>query len=242
MGIEHFAEGANNARDNEVLFHGTPEEFAPGDIVLPASKIGKSASANPDVAYATPSLYVAKFMAWEQNNHNGSNFGSGEERRPENVYRVEPVDPEEKLRRSPVLSDPTLPPKEDGYPREAPQVVSRAGFRVLSKLQGVERTLQLKSRLRAIEKHAALNETLEKLELAKDEQQKINDLREKQGFVPGEPVFRDPQERAFLMERERRTSGPIYQRIKNARSARHGEEKNTEFDGLLDELGYKKGE
>jgi hypothetical protein len=243
---EHFGDAASNARDEEVLFHGSPEEFNPGDTILPASKIGKEASANPDVAYATPSLHVAKFMAWEQNNYNGANFEDNNEEPPENVYRVAPVNPEEKMVRKGVLMDPTIPRDEKGYLRQSPEVRSSAGFKVLSKMQDPGRTIELKRRLVQIDEdkkgYDRRAEQEAKLEAWRNEQRTTDALRKRQGFVPGETVFRDPDERAFLLKQENRTSGDIKSRIQFARFAKHGEEKNTEFDGLLDELGYKKGE
>jgi hypothetical protein len=100
-------------KDPKSLFHGTPDELNPGDIILPASKVDKHASADPEKAYATESPYVAKFMAWEQNNHRGENFREDTDENPpvENVYHVEPVTPNEMLGfRSGIIMDHTAEP------------------------------------------------------------------------------------------------------------------------------------
>lgn len=166
-------------KDPESLFHGTPDELNPGDIILPANKVGKAASADPEKTYATDSPYVAKFMAWEQNNHRGTQHD--EEKPAENVYHVEPVDPEEELGFKPgIVGDPTaepvhrdaqgkVVPKPEPYDPhtvdvkeflgrlnlsktgEGNEYTSTSGYRVLSKMFDPERTIDLKRRLRRIE-------------------------------------------------------------------------------------------
>jgi hypothetical protein len=112
------------------LYHGTPEEFAPGDVILPANQVGKSPSNRGDVAYATPDIHTGNFMAWEQNNHNGENFKDDSEPKT-NLYRVEPVDPSSTTRRKGVLSHSR---RLLGAGRESDEVTSPKGFRVLSKV------------------------------------------------------------------------------------------------------------
>jgi hypothetical protein len=115
------------------LYHGTPEEFAPGDVILPANQVGKPPSNRGDVAYATPDIHTGNFMAWEQNNHNGENFKDDSEgSAPKtNLYRVEPVDPSSTTRKRGVLSHSR---RLFGAGRESDEVTSPKGFRVLSKV------------------------------------------------------------------------------------------------------------
>lgn len=117
------------------LYHGTPEEFAPGDIIKPASEVGKPASNRSDVAYATPDIYTAKFMAWEQNNFNGENFKEDSQTNPptENVYRVEPVDPTDTKRQIGVKQ--WVPHRLLGAGTISDEITSPSGFRVLSRVQ-----------------------------------------------------------------------------------------------------------
>jgi hypothetical protein len=129
----------NNARENlgpqfKALYHGTPEGFKPGDVILPASKVKKNPSADGDIAYASPDFGVAHFMAWEQNNHNGANFEE-DATPPERVYRVEPADSSETLGIKANIMNPVFRPDlPSGYgtPRE---VTSKQGFRVVSEVQ-----------------------------------------------------------------------------------------------------------
>ena len=116
------------------LYHGTPEELSPGDIILPADQVGKRPSNRGDVAYATPDIYTGNFMGWEQNNHNGKNFGEEAKTNPPktNLYRVEPVDPTDLKRNSGVLSNAT---RLLGAGTVSDEVTSSAGFKVLSKVQ-----------------------------------------------------------------------------------------------------------
>lgn len=122
------------------LYHGTPEEFAPGDIIKPAEAVGKRASNDPSVAYASKDFSVAKFMAWEQNNFNGENFRKDSQTNPptENVYRVEPVDPAEQLGEHSSLSQAIRIDLPEGL-GPARDVTSTTGFRVLSKVQNPNR-------------------------------------------------------------------------------------------------------
>jgi hypothetical protein len=117
------------------LYHGTPHGFNPGDVILPAKSIGKRASSRDDVAYASPDFGVAKFMAWEQNNHNGENFREDADENPpsERVFRVAPVDNSEKLGFTDDVIHTMRPelPEGMGMGRE---VTSAKGFTVLSEV------------------------------------------------------------------------------------------------------------
>ena len=120
------------------LYHGSPHEFSPGDIILPASKVGKEPSSY-DVAYATPDLNIAHFMAWEQNNHNGNNFNDvnyGEDNPPpEHVYEVEPVDPKENLFTDKVSSRRQWDDRKAvNYAVRGSEVLSKQGFKVIGKV------------------------------------------------------------------------------------------------------------
>lgn len=128
----------NEEFKNSALYHGTPHVFKPGDEILPAKKIGKKGSAESNLAYASKDFPVAKFMAWEQNNFNGSNFHPDAPEPPEHVYRVEPLDPSEKLGSHSSLMHVAQPDTETGYGK-ARDVTSRVGFRVLSKVQDPEK-------------------------------------------------------------------------------------------------------
>jgi len=158
-------------RSGETLFHGTPHEFQSGDVVLPAKDVGVQASADKAAAYATPSLYTAKFMAWEQNNHNGENWRDDVKENPptENVYRVEPVDEDEELPRRRVLLDPTAEIDRRGMIGDSDEVVSKKGFKVLSKVQFPEKTIGLKKFLRNNDKKA--------LELAEEMSWREKDMK-----------------------------------------------------------------
>ena len=143
--------GANNDDfRGQIYYHGTPHVFNPGDELLPPATRGGSASADPTKVYASKDLYVAKFMAWEQNNYNGNNFDDekfpeGTEP-PEHVYRVTPIDPTEKLQPHSSLTHVPRPDLPWGSAR-ARDVVSKVGFRVLSQVQNPDEVL---SRMREI--------------------------------------------------------------------------------------------
>jgi hypothetical protein len=133
------AELAKHTDGTPRLYHGTDAEFNPGDVILPANKINKMPSNRGDVAYATPDLHTAKLMAWEQNNHNCKNFDKnyGEHNPPpEHVYEVEPVNPKENLVTEPDVLSP-IPNWQGQYGghKSSPEVLSKEGFRVLSKVQ-----------------------------------------------------------------------------------------------------------
>jgi len=116
------------------LYHGTPEEFSPGDIIKPAEQVGKRASNDASLAYATPDIHTANFMSWEQNNFNGENWRDDVEKNPprRNVYRVEPVDPSDLTRKNGVMSTAI---RLNGAGTVSDEVMSPSGFRVLSKVQ-----------------------------------------------------------------------------------------------------------
>lgn len=139
--------GANNEDfKGQIYYHGTPHVFNPGDELLPPATRDGDASADPKKVYASKDLYVAKFMAWEQNNHNGNNFDDEKfpegTKPPEHVYRVVPIDPNEKLQPHSSLTHVPRPDLPWGS-ANARDVVSGTGFRVLSKVQDPDKVVRL---------------------------------------------------------------------------------------------------
>jgi hypothetical protein len=139
--------GRNNDDFKEqIYYHGSPKEFNPGDKILPPVVTGVLASADPQKVYASKDHYVAKFMAWEQNNANGNNFDSEKfpegTKPPEHVYRVTPLDPTERLEPHSSLTHVPRPDLPWGYGR-AQDVISRTGFRVLSRVQDPDKVDRL---------------------------------------------------------------------------------------------------